>query len=145
RRGSQSIIRRWERSMRLEGKTAIVTGGASGFGAEIARSFVAEGANVAIADINLAGAEEVAASLGAKAMVVKCDVVKRKEIDELVSATVRKFGRVDIVVNNAGWTYKNGPLLDVDEATFDKLYDINVKSIFHMVSAVVPLMRQQRS
>ena len=131
--------------MRLNNKVAIVTGAASGFGAEIARQYIAEGAKVAVADINEAGVKDVAASLGANAMAVKCDVTKRADIDALVKATVDKFGKLDIVVNNAGWTHKNQPLLDVDEATFDKVYDINVKSIFHMVHAVVPLMRQQKS
>ena len=112
--------------MRLENKVAIVTGAASGFGAEIARQYIAEGAKVAVADINEAGARDIAAALGANALAVTCDVTKRADIDALVAATIAKFGALDIVVNNAGWTHKNGPLLDVDEATFDKVYDINV-------------------
>jgi len=131
--------------MKLKGKVAIVTGAASGFGAEIARQYVAEGAKVAVADINANGAKEVAASLGANAIAVVCDVTKRADIDALVAATVERFGGLDIVVNNAGWTHRNQPLLDVDEATFDRVYDINVKSIFHMTHAVVPLMRKQKS
>lgn len=131
--------------MRLNDKVAIVTGAASGFGAEIARQYVAEGAKVAVADINETGARDVAASLGTNAFAVKCDVTQRADIDALVKATVDRFGKLDIVVNNAGWTHRNGPLLDVDEATFDRVYDINVKSIFHMVHAVVPLLRRQRS
>ena len=130
-------------NMRLKDKVAIVTGAASGFGAEIARQYVAEGAKVAVADINAAGAQSVADALGVNAIAVSCDVTKRADIDALVAATVAQFGRVDIVVNNAGWTHKNQPLLDVDEATFDRVYNINVKSIFHMTHAVVPLMRQQ--
>ena len=130
--------------MRLKDQVAIVTGAASGFGAEIARQYVAEGAKVAVADINAAGATEVAKSLGDKAIAVTCDVTKRADIDALVKATVDRFGKLDIVVNNAGWTHKNQPLLDVDEATFDRVYDINVKSIFHMIHAVVPLMRRAR-
>ena len=131
--------------MRLKDKVAIVTGAASGFGAEIARQYVLEGAKVAVADINAAGAQAVADALGANAIAVTCDVTQRADIDALVAATVAKFGRLDIVVNNAGWTHKNQPLLDVDEATFDRVYNINVKSIFHMTHAVVPLMRKQRS
>lgn len=131
--------------MRLQNKVAIVTGAASGFGAEIARQYVAEGAKVAVADINLAGAREVAGALGDNAIAVGCDVTRRADIDALVAATVARFGRVDVVVNNAGWTHRNQPLLDVDEETFDRVYDINVKSIFHMVHAVVPLMRKQKS
>ncbi len=132
--------------MRLKDKIAIVTGAAGGFGEGIARLYAAEGAKVAVADINGEGAQAVAASIGASAVGVRCDVTKRADIDGLVAATRKAFGgRIDIVVNNAGWTHKNQPLLDVDEATFDKVYDINVKSIFHMVHAVVPLMRAQKS
>ena len=130
--------------MRLKDQVAIVTGAASGFGAEIARQYIAEGAKVAVADINGSGAQAVAAALGANAMAVTCDVTKRADIDALVKATVERFGKLDIVVNNAGWTHKNQPLLDVDEATFDRVYDINVKSIFFMIHAVVPLMRKAR-
>jgi 3-oxoacyl-[acyl-carrier protein] reductase len=130
--------------MRLKDQVAIVTGAASGFGAEIARQYVAEGAKVAVADINGAGAKAVAETLGDNAIAVTCDVTQRADIDALVKATVNRFGKLDIVVNNAGWTHKNQPLLDVDEATFDRVYDINVKSIFHMVHAVVPLMRRAR-
>ena len=131
--------------MRLQNKVAIVTGAASGFGAEIARQYIAEGAKVAVADINEAGAQSVAAALGASALAVRCDVTQRADIDALVKATLDAFGRLDIVVNNAGWTHRNQPLLDVDEAAFDRVYAINVKSIFHMVHAVVPLMRRQKS
>lgn len=129
--------------MRLKDKVAIVTGAASGFGAEIARQYVLEGAKVVVADINETGAKAVADSLGANAIAVTCDVTQRAAIDALVAKTVKKFGRLDIVVNNAGWTHKNQPMLDVDEATFDRVYNINVKSIFHMTHAVVPLMREQ--
>jgi 3-oxoacyl-[acyl-carrier protein] reductase len=130
--------------MKLENQVAIVTGAASGFGAEIARQYIAEGASVALADINAEGVREVAAALGPSALAVACDVTRRADIDALVAATVARFGRVDIVVNNAGWTHRNQPLLDVDEAAFDKVYAVNVKSIFHMVHAVVPLMREKR-
>jgi len=130
--------------MRLQGKVAIVTGAASGFGAEIARQFAQEGARVALADINEAGAKDVAGPLGNGAIAVKCDVTRRADIDALVATTVKAFGRLDVVVNNAGWSHKNGPLLDVDEAAFDKVYAINVKSIFHMTHAVVPILRKQK-
>jgi 3-oxoacyl-[acyl-carrier protein] reductase len=132
--------------MRLQDKVTIVTGAASGFGAEIARQYAMEGAKVAVADINAAGAKDVAAGIGSAAIGVACDVTKRADIDALVAATQKAFGgRIDVVVNNAGWSHRNGPLLDVDEATFDKVYAINVKSIFHMVHAVVPAMRAQKS
>lgn len=132
--------------MRLKDKVAIVTGAASGFGAEIARQYALEGGKVAVADINGEGAKKVAAEIGPNALAVTCDVTRRADIDALVKATAEAFGgRIDVVVNNAGWTHKNQPLLNVDEDTFDKVYAINVKSIFHMVHAVVPLMRAQKS
>ena len=130
--------------MRLKDQIAIVTGAASGFGAEIARQYIAEGAKVALADINGAGVRALAAELGANALGVACDVTRRADIDALVAATLQRFGGLHIVVNNAGWTHRNQPLLDVDEATFDKVYAVNVKSIFHMVHAVVPHLRAQR-
>jgi 3-oxoacyl-[acyl-carrier protein] reductase len=131
--------------MRLKDKVAIVTGAASGFGEGIARLYAEEGAKVVVADINEAAATQVAKSLGASALAVMCDVTQRASIDALVARTMAAFGgRIDIVVNNAGWSHKNGPLLDVDEATFDKVYAVNVKSIFHMTHAVVPIMRAQQ-
>jgi 3-oxoacyl-[acyl-carrier protein] reductase len=129
---------------RLQNKVAIVTGAASGFGAETARMFIAEGAKVALADINEEGARQVAASLGPAALAVRCDVTKRADIEQLVAQTIRHFGGLDIVVNNAGWTHRNMPLLDVDEETFDRVYAINVKSIYYMTFAVVPIMRKNR-
>jgi 3-oxoacyl-[acyl-carrier protein] reductase len=129
----------------LTNKVAIVTGAASGFGAEIARQFVAEGAKVAVADINEDGARAVAVGLGDNAVAVRCDVTQRADIQRLVDTTVQRFGTLDIVVNNAGTTHKNQPLLDVDEATFDRVFAVNVKSIYHMTHAVVPLLRAKRS
>ncbi len=129
---------------RLANKVAIVTGAASGFGAEIARMYVGEGAKVAVADINSDGAKSVAAPLGDSALAVTCDVTRRADIDNLVAQTIKRFGTIDIVVNNAGWTHKNQPLLDVTEAEFDRVYAVNVKSIYHMTFAIVPIMRKKR-
>ncbi len=129
----------------LANKVAIVTGAASGFGAEIARQYVAQGSKVAVADINEDGARSVAAALGANAIAVRCDVTKEADIRRLVETTVERFGTVDIVVNNAGTTHQNRPLLEVDEATFDRVFAVNVKSIYYMTHAVVPLMRMKRS
>lgn len=127
----------------LSGKVAIVTGAASGFGAEIARQYVAEGAKVVVADINEEGAAEVAASMGADAVAVKCDVTRRADIDQCVAQAVQRFGTVDIVVNNAGATHRNQPMLEIDEKTFDRVFAVNVKSIYYMTHAVVPLMRKR--
>lgn len=130
--------------MRLKDRVAIVTGAASGFGAEIARMYAAEGAKVALADLNEEGAKKVAAPLGAGGLAVRCDVSKRAEVEALVSATVKRFGTVDIVVNNAGTTHKNQPMLEVDEATFDRVYAVNVKSIYYMTLAAVPILREKK-
>lgn len=130
--------------MRLKDQVAIVTGAASGFGAEISRRYVAEGAKVAVADMNEEGAKKVAAELGANAFAIKCDVTKRADINALVAATLKNFGTLDIVVNNAGYTHKNQPLLDVDEATFDRVFEVNVKSIYFMTLATVPILRAKK-
>lgn len=128
--------------MRLQGKTALVTGAASGFGAEIARRFAREGAKVAIMDLNREGGEAVAREIGDAAVAVAGDVTKRADIDRALDETGRlNGGRVDVVVNNAGWTHRNKPILEVTEEEFDRLYDINVRSIFHMVSSAVPRMK----
>lgn len=128
--------------MRLKNKVAIVTGGASGFGAAIARHFVDEGAKVVILDLNGEGAARVAGNTG-QAVAVTGDVTKRADIDRAVATAVETFGRLDIVVNNAGWSYRNKPMLEVTEDEFDRVYAINVKSIFHMTNAAVPVMRRQ--
>ena len=129
----------------LTNKVAIVTGAASGFGAEISRLYVEEGAKVAVADLNEDGANAVAGKFGANAIAVKCDVSKGADINSLVAATLKAFGTVDIVVNNAGYTHKNQPMLDTDEATFDRCFDVNVKAIYLMAQAVIPVMRKKKS
>jgi 3-oxoacyl-[acyl-carrier protein] reductase len=128
----------------LQGKVALVTGAAGGFGEGIARLFAAEGAKVLIADLDAARAQQVAASIGASAASIGCDVSKGEQVQAAVQACVQAFGAPDIVVNNAGTTHRNQPLLEVDEATFDRVFAVNVKSIFHMTRAVVPLMRERK-
>lgn len=125
-------------------KIAIVTGAAGGFGAGIARAYIQEGAKVVIADINLAMAQELAKALGPNASAVHCDVTNAAQVQAAVQHCVDHFGVPDIVVNNAGTTHRNQPMLDVDEKTFDRVYAVNVKSLFHMAHAVVPLMRQRK-
>lgn len=128
--------------MKFHNQTVLITGAASGFGEATARRFAEAGARVAIVDLNGDKAEAVAASIGAgKAIGLRADVSVRADIDAAIKATVDAFGVPDIVINNAGYTHRNGPLLDVDEATFDRVFDVNVKSIFHMVQAVAPAMR----
>jgi 3-oxoacyl-[acyl-carrier protein] reductase len=129
--------------MRLSGKTALVTGAASGFGKGIAETFVREGAKVAIVDLNGEGAKAVARELGDAAIAVTCDVTEGKQVADAVAETIKAFGSLDIVVNNAGWTNPNKPLMETDEATFRKIYDINVLSIFHMTKTCVPVWEKQ--
>ena len=127
--------------MRLDGKSALVTGGASGFGAAIAETFAREGAKVTILDLNGAGAAEVAARIGG--VSVQGDVTKAADIGTALAEARDHGGTLDIVVNNAGWTHRNKPMLEVTEEEYDRLYDINVRSIFHMTRACVPIMRDQ--
>ena len=128
----------------LQDKVAIVTGGAAGFGEAIVRLYVKEGARVVIADLAQDKGQALAAELGAgKALFVACDVASGAAVARLVQACVERFGTPDIVVNNAGTTHTNQPMLQVDEATYDRMFNVNVKSIFHMAHAVVPLMRER--
>jgi 3-oxoacyl-[acyl-carrier protein] reductase len=126
--------------MRLAQKTALVTGAASGFGEGIARAYAGEGARVLVADINTAGAARVAAEIGGRA--IGGDVSKAPDVQAMVDDAMAAWGRLDIVVNNAGWTYRNQPSLDVTEEEFDRVYAVNVKSIFLMAKAAIPAMRQ---
>ncbi|PLC53779.1 3-oxoacyl-ACP reductase [Pollutimonas nitritireducens] len=127
----------------LEGRVALITGAGSGFGEGIAKVFAREGAKVVIADLNEQGANRVASLIGSSALALKGDVSKREDIQCMVDATMHEFGSLDIVINNAAITHKNQPMLDVDEAMFDRMFDVNVKSIYYMTNAVVPLMRKQ--
>ncbi|MEI8266151.1 MAG: glucose 1-dehydrogenase [Betaproteobacteria bacterium] len=129
----------------LQGRVALITGAAAGFGEAIARRFVAEGAKVLVADLDGARAQDVATNLGESARAVRCDVSSRADVDAAVAACVDAFGGVDILVNNAGTTHRNQSMLEVDEATFDRVFAVNVKSIFHTTQAVVPLMKARRS
>jgi NAD(P)-dependent dehydrogenase (short-subunit alcohol dehydrogenase family) len=125
--------------MRLSDRSAIVTGAASGFGAAIAERFAAEGARVVVADLDEARGRTVAQGVGG--LFVRCDVSRAEDVQALVRAAVAAHGRLDIVVNNAGVTHVNKPHLDVTEDEFDRLYRVNVKSLFHMNRAAVPAMR----
>jgi 3-oxoacyl-[acyl-carrier protein] reductase len=127
----------------LDNKAAIITGAGSGFGEAIARVYAREGAKVVIADINFDAAKRVADDIGDSALAVQADVALRADISALVQRCQQAFGSVDIVVNNAAITHKNQPMLDVDEALFDRMFDVNVKSIYLMALAAVPVMRAQ--
>ena len=132
--------------MRLKGKTVIVTGGASGFGEGMIRRFTEEAAYTVIADINDAAGEKLADEIAGKGpgcIYVHCDVTSAENLNNLADQTVKKFSSIDVMINNAGMPQTNQPMLDVDEATFDKIFEVNVKSIFLAVRAVVPIMREQ--
>jgi 3-oxoacyl-[acyl-carrier protein] reductase len=140
------VARQRERNhMRLQGLSTIVTGGASGFGAEIARSYAREGAKVVIFDLNADGAKKVADEIGASAIAHGGSVANKADVDAAVKLAVDKFGKLDVVVNNAGWTFRNKPMLEVTEEEFDRVFDVNVKAIFLMTNACVPVMRKQKS
>ncbi len=128
--------------MRLKGKTALVTGAAQGFGFGIAETFVREGARVAVLDINGDKAKEAAKAIGRRAFAVTCDVGKAKSVDKAVEKILARVGRLDIVVNNAGTTHRNKPMTEVTEEEFDRIFAVNVKSIYLMARATVPHFRE---
>lgn len=128
----------------LSNKIAIVTGAGSGFGAAIARAYAKENAKVVLADLNLEAAQQVARELGENASAVACDVSNGDQVQAMVRHCVERFGAPDVVINNAGTTHRNQPMLEVDEATFDRVFAVNVKSIYLMALAVVPLMKEKK-
>lgn len=128
---------------RLDGKAALITGAGSGFGEGIARKFVEEGARVIVADINDDAGAAVASSLGAAARFVHADVSRGADMAAAVAAAVDHFGRLDILVNNAGYTHRNAPMLEVTEDEFDRIYAVNVKSVYLGAIHAVPLFRKQ--
>lgn len=131
--------------MRLNGKVALVTGAARGFGAGIAEVFAREGARLALIDIDGEGVERIAEQRSKHAIALAADVTKAEDWKRAVDACVSKFGRLDIVVNNAGTSHRNQPLLDVSEEEFERVFAVNVKSIYLSAQAAVPVMRKQGS
>lgn len=132
--------------MRLENKAAIVTGAASGFGEAIAMRFAAEGASVVIADVNVDAGNDVADKIrdaGGSAAYARCDVTVPAEVKAMVETAIDRFGGLDIVVNNAGMPQRNQPMLDVDEETFDRIFEVNCKSLYLSAIHAVPAMRER--
>ncbi|MCK4861964.1 MAG: glucose 1-dehydrogenase, partial [Rhodobacteraceae bacterium] len=127
--------------MRLEGKTAIVTGGGSGFGAGIARRFVAEGARVMVADINGEAAQAIADEIGGIAQTV--DVANSDSVKAMAAAAISQMGQIDILVNNAGITHLPTPMEDVTEEEFDRVLAVNAKSVFLTAKHIVPHMKSR--
>ena len=128
--------------MRLEGKTAIVTGGASGFGAGIARKFVAEGARVIIADLNGELADELAHDLGDAALPLRVNVAENASVEAMAAVANEQFGDLDILVNNAGVTHLPKPMDEVTDDEFDRIIAVNARAIFLAARHFAPAMKQ---
>jgi 3-oxoacyl-[acyl-carrier protein] reductase len=132
--------------MSLSGQVAIVTGAGGGFGEGIAKHFARLGAHVMVADLRGEAATKVADEInaaGGKAAAATVDVTRDADVARMVQSTLDAFGKLDIVVNNAGTTHRNQPMLDVDEATFDRVYATNVKSLYLSARHTVPVFRKQ--
>ncbi|MFN3520712.1 MAG: glucose 1-dehydrogenase [Phenylobacterium sp.] len=132
------------KGMRLTGRTAIVTGGASGFGEGIVRRFVEEGARVAIVDLNVSAAQALAGELGDAAIAVGADVSKDADVARLAAEAVQKLGPVEILVNNAGVGHTPQPLETLSDADFDRIWAVNVKSVYLTARHIVPAMKAAR-
>ena len=129
--------------MRLNEKTAVITGAGSGFGRGIATRFALEGARVAVVDINLGTAEEVAGEIGDAAFAIQADVSQDADVSRMIQESVRRWGILDILVNNAGTSHRNRPMTEVSEEEYERIFAVNVKSVFLSARHVVPLMKEQ--
>ena len=134
--------------MRLEDKVAIVTGAGSGFGAGIATRFASEGAHVVVNDLQRDRAQRTVEAIerqGGRALACIGDVSKDADVARLVATAIDAFGKLDVVVNNAGTTHRNQPMLDVPEEAFDRIYQVNVKSLYLTAKHAVPHFRSRKS
>ncbi len=127
--------------MKLQGKTAIVTGGASGFGEGIVRRFAEEGARVIVADRNGEAARALAEELGDARLGLRVDVANAADVTALVKQTLELTGRLDILVNNAGVGHTPQPMEDLSEDEFDRIFSVNAKAIYLLAREVVPVMK----
>ena len=131
--------------MRLKGKKALVTGGASGFGEGIVRKFVSEGAVVLIADLNIDAAQKLSDELGTAVQASETNVAENDSVLKMVALASAELGGVDILVNNAGITHLPAPMEEVSDEDFDKVFAVNCKSVFLTAKHIVPIFKSQRS
>ena len=129
--------------MRLKDKTAIVTGAGSGFGNGIAIRFAKEGARVGVIDINAEVAREVASQIGNSAFAIEADVSIDGDVSRMVQEALDRWGQLDILVNNAGTTHRNQPMTEVTEEEYERIFAVNVKSVYLSARHVVPVMKKQ--
>ena len=129
--------------MRLDGKRVIVTGGASGFGEGIVRKFIAEGAYVLIADLNIDRAHSLANELGNKAKATHTNVADDQSVRDMVEAVNTELGGIDVLINNAGTTHLPAPMEEVSESDFDKVFMVNCKSVYLTAKYIVPIFKSQ--
>ena len=124
---------------RLAGQTALITGAGRGIGLAFAKAYVAQGAQVAIADIDLARAQKAAAEIGSAATAVEMDVTDQVSIDNAIAHTIAEFGQIDILINNAA-VFTAAPIVDIDRADYQRVFDINVTGTLFTLQAVAKHM-----
>ena len=129
--------------MRLKDKTAIVTGAGSGFGKGIAMRFAKEGARVGVIDINAEAVREVASQIGNSAFAMEADVSIDRDVSRMVQEALDRWGQLDILVNNAGTTHRNQPMTEVTEEEYERIFAVNVKSVYLSAKHIVPVMKKQ--
>ena len=129
--------------MRLIDKTAIVTGAGSGFGKGIAMRFAKEGARVGVIDIDAEAAREVASQIGNSAFAMEADVSIDGDVSRMVQEALDRWGQLDILVNNAGTTHRNQPMTEVTEEEYERIFAVNVKSVYLSAKHIVPVMKKQ--
>ena len=129
--------------MRLKDKTAIVTGAGSGFGKGIAMRFAKEGARVGVVDINAEAAREVASQIGDSAFAMEADVSIDGDVSRMVQEALDRWGQLNILVNNAGTSHRNQPMTEVTEEEYERIFAVNVKSVYLSAKHIVPVMKKQ--
>ena len=129
--------------MRLKDKSAIVTGAGSGFGKGIAMRFAKEGARVGVVDINAEAAREVASQIGNSAFAMEADVSIDRDVSRMVQEALDRWGQLNILVNNAGTTHRNQPMTEVTEEEYERIFAVNVKSVYLSAKHIVPVMKKQ--